>query len=262
MENDEQVAAYAAAGRIDGVMAAAYLFHTAHVTEVIQGCRQVVDLGCGPATQLAQIAQFNPETEFSGIDLSEPMLEKARAYVAELGLRNVTFSRGDVTRLDSLPDRSADGVISMMTFHHLRTREHLSRCFQEIRRVLKPGGALYLVDFGRLKSLKSVNFFAYMNAAHQPRLVSLDYERSLRAAFPFEDFKALGAEELGPGARVYRTFLVPLLTLIQTGAKPISTELRGRLRAMRRALPRRYRADLDDMRLFFRLGGLPSDAFR
>jgi hypothetical protein len=31
---------------------------------------------------------------------------------------------------------------------------------------------------------------------------------------------------------------------------------------MRRALPRRYRADLDDLRLFFKLGGLPSDPFR
>jgi SAM-dependent methyltransferase len=128
MDGDDQVATYAEAGRVDGTMAASYLFHSAHVSEVIHGCGKVVDLGCGPATQLGQIAQFNPETEFHGIDLSAPMLEKARAYVAQLGLRNVTFSRADISRLDFLPDRWADGVISTMTLHHLPTREHLSRC--------------------------------------------------------------------------------------------------------------------------------------
>lgn len=64
MDDAEQVAAYTEAGRIDGVMAAAYLFQTARITQTIQGCGKVVDLGCGPATQLTQIAQLNPDTHF------------------------------------------------------------------------------------------------------------------------------------------------------------------------------------------------------
>jgi hypothetical protein len=50
--------------------------------------------------------------------------------------------------------------------------------------------------------------------------------------------------------------------VIQTPPKPLDEGLRKKLKEMRRALPRRYRADLDDMRLFFKLGGLPSDPFR
>ena len=61
MDDPEEVAAYSEAGRIDGVMAAAYLYHSARISQVIQGCSQVIDLGCGPATQLAQVAQLNPE---------------------------------------------------------------------------------------------------------------------------------------------------------------------------------------------------------
>src|SRR4051812_44145958 len=69
MQDDEQVRAYSHAGRIDGVMSAAYIFHSAQASSVIRGSRRIVDLGCGPATQLAQIASFNPDSEFVGIDL-------------------------------------------------------------------------------------------------------------------------------------------------------------------------------------------------
>jgi hypothetical protein len=64
MQDEEQVKAYALAGRIDGVMSAAYLFHSAQASSVIHGARRVIDLGCGPATQLAQIASLNPQSEF------------------------------------------------------------------------------------------------------------------------------------------------------------------------------------------------------
>ena len=262
MDGEEQVAAYAHAGRIDGVMSAAYLFHSARASQVFQSCKRVVDLGCGPATQLAQIAQFNPGVEFLGVDMSLEMLDKAKSYVAGLGLTNVQFQHGDITDLGFLQDASVDGVLSTMALHHLPTHEHLRRCFREVTRVLRRDGAVYMTDFGRLKNLRSVLFFAYMNAGHQPHLFSLDYERSLRAAFEHEDFVSITHETLPASVRVYGTFLVPFLTVLQTSPKPIPAELARKLVAMRKALMPRYRADLDDMRLFFRLSGLRLDPFR
>ena len=89
MDDPEKVAAYTRAGREDGVMAPVYLFHCAQVCEVIRPGDTVVDLGCGPATQLAMVARLNPDVRFVGVDLSEEMLERARAYGAEQGLGNV-----------------------------------------------------------------------------------------------------------------------------------------------------------------------------
>lgn len=262
MDGADQVAAYTEAGRIDGVMSAAYLFHSARASQALKGARSVLDLGCGPATQLAQIAELNPDIGFLGVDLSAGMLARGEAYVREKKLDNVRFSQGDITRLDAVPNGSVDGVISTMALHHLPSIDHLRACFHEIRRVLKEGGALYIADFGRLKSLKSVIFFAYMNAAHQPHIFSLDYERSLRAAFLFDDLRAMCHEELHRDAKVYATFLSPMLTVIATKLHSISPRLRARLVELRRAMPRRYRQDLDDLRLFFRLGGLPGDPFK
>ena len=261
MDDPEQVAAYVEAGRIDGVMAAAYLFHSARISQVVQGCQTVLDLGCGPATQLAQIAQFNPDIRFTGIDLSPNMLADAEQHIEALRLPNVAFRQADITRLEAFEDQSMDAVISTMALHHLPTLEHLNTCFAEVRRVLKPGGALYLTDFGRLKSLYSVIFFAYLNARYQPHLFSLDYERSLRAAFLKEEFEALTATYFSPGAQLVSTFKVPFLVVIKTADHPLPEVLRQRIATMRTALKPRYRRDLNDMRSFFALGGLKNDPF-
>jgi SAM-dependent methyltransferase len=231
------------------------------VSQVIRNCATVLDLGCGPATQLAQIAELNPDIRFLGVDLSEQMLASARDHVTSLGLTNVEFAEDDISRLQSIESQSVDGVISTMALHHLPTMEHLRSCFEQLTRVLRPGGAVYLVDFGRLKSLKSVLFFAYMNRDRQPHIFSLDYERSLRAAFLFEDFKTLAADVLPADTQVLSTFKMPILTLIKSADHPLPDPLASRIRDMRKALPARYLHDLDDLRVFFGLGGLRHDPF-
>lgn len=261
MDEPEQVASYVEAGRIDGVMSAAYLFHTGRMSQVLQGCARVIDLGCGPATQLIQLAEYNPDISFTGLDLSPTMLAQAEAYARARNVTNVQFQRADITRLDGIDAGSIDGVISTMALHHLPTVAHLESTFAEIRRVLRPDGAVYLVDFGRLKSLKSVIYFAYLNAKRQPHLFTLDYERSLRASFLAEEFESLGRSHLPPSVEIHKTFVVPMLVLIKTSDRPLPPHLRSRLGAMREALPPRYRRDLDEIRLFFRLGGLANDPF-
>lgn len=264
MDDEQQVKDYKEAGSVDSVMSAAYLFHSARVSQLLQsGRKSVLDLGCGPAVQLAQIAQFNPDVQFHGVDLSSEMLSQAEKQVAELRLTNVQFSLGDITDLSFVPTGSVDMVISTMALHHLPSINHLRACFKEISRVLKPGGAIYLTDFGRMKSLKSVIYFAYMNEKYYPHLhlFWLDYERSLRAAFQFEEIKSLAQELLPASVRTYGTFLSPFLLVVQTAPEPLPPSLSVRIKQMRRELPRRYRADLDDMRLFLKLGGQPSDPF-
>lgn len=262
MNDAEQVAAFSETGRSESTLAASYLFHTARASQTLQGCKRVVDLGCGPATQLIQIATLNPEIEFIGVDMSQEMLRHARAHAEEAGVSNVSFMTGDITKLEAFEPQSVDGVISTVSLHHLPTAGHLEGCFREIRRILKPGGAVYLADFGRLKSLKSVIFFAYMNRDRDPHQLLLDYERSLRAAFLLSDFKQLAKNVLDGAVNVFSTFKVPLLILLKTQDKPLPADKVETLNRMRNNLNPRFRYDLDDMRTFFKLGGLKNDVFR
>ena len=230
MDDPDQVRAYADAGRADGLMAAAYLFHTARISQVIQGCREVVDLGCGPATQLCQVAALNPAGPLHrrgslAVDAVERAWRMSRSTTASTTSRSW---RATSRVSKPSPRRPSTASCRRSALHHLPSTAHLEACFGEIARILRPGGALYLADFGRLKSLKSVLYFAYMNAKHQPHVFSLDYERSLRAAFLADELRALAARKLPEGVRVHCTFLAPLLVAIQTEPRSLPDALPGR----------------------------------
>ena len=260
MDDPDKVAAYTRAGREDGVMAPVYLFHCAQICEVVRPGDIVIDLGCGPATQLAMVARLNPRCRFIGIDLSPDMLVRARAHVAEQGLDNVSFIEGSVTGLSALEEHSVDAVMSTVALHHLPDVSDLEAVFSEIRRVLRPGGGVYLVDFGHLKAEKSIQSFAYQYADRQPELFTLDYLYSLRAAFDLADFKRLAKQYLQGQVKVHSTFLMPYMVAVKSSrrAERHDDAVINQLHALRDALPSHHKRDLTDLRTFFRLGGLPS----
>ncbi len=255
-DDPAKVAAYTRAGREDGVMAPTYLFHTTHMSEVIQPGDTVVDLACGPATQLAQLARLNPDARFIGVDLSPPMLERAREHVAALGLGNVELREGDISELASLADASADAVVSSMALHHLPTVVQLEKTFLQVRRVLRPGGGIYLADFGRLKTERSILYFAYQYADRQPELFTLDYLHSLKAAFSVDEFRRASAL-LGGAARLSRTFGAAFMVALKSPRRrPLPELLVRELVALRDAMPVNHKADFRDLKRVFRLGGL------
>lgn len=76
------------------------------------------------------------------IDLTEAMLEVARAEAARRGIANVTFATGDVHDLQ-FPNASFDLVTCRRAAHHF---SNLPRALAEMRRVLVPGGRLIIDD--------------------------------------------------------------------------------------------------------------------
>lgn len=262
MEVAESVDAFRDAGDPNGPMAAPYLFSTGRASQVFQGCRKVVDLGCGPARFLAQVALLNPDISFLGIDLSDRMLKTAATHIESLGIKNVAFKKADITDLSFLPAKSYDGVMSTLALHHLPSPQHLRLCFREIHRVLEDGGALYLFDLGRPKSLKSILTLAYIHSDRQAHAFALDSERSYRAAFLPEDFQALAREEL-PGRQLdcFATWIVPVMMMLKSKDRQLPRDKIEQLQTARKNLTSFYRSDLDQLRYFFKRNGLKNDPF-
>lgn len=101
---------------------------------------RVLDVGCGAGhTALAFAAVAR---EVVGLDLTEAMLEQARALAAGRELRNLRFERGDAAELP-FADASFDVVTSRLCAHHYTRPEASAR---EAARVLAPGGLYLLVD--------------------------------------------------------------------------------------------------------------------
>ena len=103
----------------------------------------VVDVGSGPGLDsLIASRLVGPEGRVIGIDMTDEMLNKARAGAETMGAANVEFREGLAEELQ-LPDESADVVISNgvlnLTLDKVET-------LTEWARVLKPGGRLQIGD--------------------------------------------------------------------------------------------------------------------
>jgi ubiquinone/menaquinone biosynthesis C-methylase UbiE len=107
--------------------------------------QRVLDIGCGTGSLAILAKRLFPEIEVVGLDPDPKALVRAGRKARRAGVE-VTFERGYSDVLNH-PDASFDRVFSSFMFHHLERREK-EGTLRAIRRVLKPGGSLHLVDFG------------------------------------------------------------------------------------------------------------------
>ena len=102
-----------------------------------------VDLGSGRGTDVLRMAESVGETGFVyGVDISDGMLEKARRNADKFGVRNVSFIRSELEKLE-LPDKVADLVISNCTLNHAADKQAV---WNEIYRILRKGGRFVISD--------------------------------------------------------------------------------------------------------------------
>ena len=247
-------------GQVDGRTAAGYLYHSARISQVLVGRRHCVDIGCGNAMQLLQVAALNPSIHFTGVDPSPLMLDSARRRAEHLGLGNVDWETGDFASLLAAGPGRFDAAICTMTLHDLPDTAALGTALHAIAVAAGDGGAVYIEDFARLKSPASIDFFVGLNAPPVPDRFSALYRCSLGAAFTIEELRAAVARWL-PAAKLYSTFLVPFLNVMKTADGDLPAATRARLQEMRAALSPAAQRDLDDLRRFFALGGLRGDPF-
>ena len=116
----------------------------------LAGGHRVLDLGCGTGTLTLLAKQTHPDAEMVGIDPDPEVLSRARSKAAQAGVA-ITWDEGLATRLP-YPDRSFDRVLSSLVLHHLK-RPARQAAFDEVWRVLRPGGEFHIVDFGPPRTL-------------------------------------------------------------------------------------------------------------
>lgn len=102
-----------------------------------------VDLGSGRGTDVLRMAETVGSEGFAyGLDISDGMLEKARATAEKVGATNVKFIKSVLEKLE-LPDQVANLVVSNCTINHASDKQAV---WNEIFRILKKGGRFVVSD--------------------------------------------------------------------------------------------------------------------
>ena len=123
--------------------------------------KELLDVATGTGDFAIQLHN-NLGCQVTGIDLSEGMLEVARKKVAAKGLADhISFEQGDCLKM-----RFGDAAFDAVTVAFgVRNFEHIDKGYEEMYRVLRPGGMLCVLELSTPQN-RFIRFFYDLYALH------------------------------------------------------------------------------------------------
>jgi SAM-dependent methyltransferase len=105
---------------------------------------KLLNIGCahGP-----DFLPFTDNFELWGIDVSREMVKMAQKYAAKFGFR-VNLAVADAVHLP-FGDATFDYAIAVASYHHIGGHDQRQQAFQDLKRVLKPGGEALITVWNR-----------------------------------------------------------------------------------------------------------------
>ena len=162
----------------------------------------ILDAGTGTARIPILLCQRRPQWQVIGIDLAQSMLEVGRQNVEQAGLQQqIKLELVDAKQMP-YPDAHFDMVVSNSIIHHLPDPLPF---LQELKRVLKPNGAILLRDLIRPASEEILEEIVEKYAGDCNEHQKMLFSDSLYAAFTLDEVNELIQKVSLAGVRVYQS---------------------------------------------------------
>lgn len=147
---------------------------------------RVFEIGCGTGNATLPISKY--VKEITATDISEDMIQKAREKAEKRSIDNITFCKGELTRMKIEPE-SYDGVVAYNVLLYMKNREEV---IEKIYEILKPGGIfLSATDcLGRNLSKDSMKKF-WKSKLHRMPYVAFYTPISLKQRIQKKDFEVI-----------------------------------------------------------------------
>lgn len=119
-----------------------------------QAGQSVLEIGCGTAWNLTQIARLYPETKLFGIDISRNMLATAAVSLQRKGLsRRIMLGHGDATIFDPVSVFGPARYDRVVLSYALSMIPGWEKALTQAAGLIAAGGSLHIVDFGQCERL-------------------------------------------------------------------------------------------------------------
>ncbi len=128
---------------VDAPLAMALIAEAAAATS--PHARHVLDVGCGAGNYTLKLLERLPNLDATLIDLSRPMLERARERVGRASTGRITTIQADIRAVE-LAEEQFDIILAASVLHHLRTDEDWQKVFATFYWTLRPGGSVWIFD--------------------------------------------------------------------------------------------------------------------
>jgi ubiquinone/menaquinone biosynthesis C-methylase UbiE len=155
------------------------------------GLGPILDVGTGTVQIPIVLCQMRLDAQVVAVDYAEAMLRIGRDNVARAELtERIRVERCDAKQMP-FPDESFGALISNSIVHHIPSPRSV---LIEMKRVVKPGGWLFVRDLLRPNDDASVLHLVRTYAGEANRHQQQMFEDSLRAALTLEEIRELVSE--------------------------------------------------------------------
>ena len=165
--------------------------------------KRILDVGCGAGNNTLKLLQLMNPLDCDMVDLSQPMLERAKQRISTINKGEVRLFQDDI-RTAPLPEGSYDIIIAAMVLHHLRDDKDWEDTFKKLYNLTAPGGSIWIADFvsqenrsmeeimwrrygNYLESLGGTSYrervFAYIDKEDTPRPVTYQLDLLRKVGF-------------------------------------------------------------------------------
>jgi tRNA (cmo5U34)-methyltransferase len=108
--------------------------------------KKILDIGCGAGNNSLKLLQLINPLDCDLIDLSKPMLDRARERISSVNTGIIRTFNQDIRSAD-LPCAQYDIIIAAAVLHHLRDDSDWADVFSKIFALTAPGGSVWITDF-------------------------------------------------------------------------------------------------------------------
>jgi ubiquinone/menaquinone biosynthesis C-methylase UbiE len=144
-----------------------------------------MDAGCGDGhVSMEAYDMLGEEATIYSVDVYGPSIEDMEKEVEEKGIKNIIPIQSNIAERIALEDDTVDICLLINVFHHYVAMEENDEAIEELKRIIKPGGKIAVMDYKKmdtgygppLRVKSSPEELEEMFAKHGLKMMQLDTE--------------------------------------------------------------------------------------